>query len=57
MSRFEILNHDDEDDDEARESETFKSLYQKNRVPGMLLTDEDIKKFEMEQSLLTHEDI
>jgi hypothetical protein len=32
-------------------------LYQKSRIPGTLMTEEDIKKFEMEQSLLTHEDI
>jgi hypothetical protein len=58
MNKFEMLHHEDEEEDDAGvDSDTFKTLYQRNRIPGTLMTDEDVKKFEMEQSLLTHEDI
>jgi hypothetical protein len=55
MSRFDMMRN--VDGDGSKESETFKSLYQKNRIPTKLLTDEDLKDFEQEQGLITHEDI
>ena len=56
LSQIEMLQ--DEDESDGAQTDTFKSLYQKNnRMSGQLMSDADIKKFEQEYSMLTHEDI